>query len=87
MLKIVDQDCSRVNVTAQLMTVAGLTVLIGLVFLVIFKVKFFIEDRRMFKQFEKEQQNETAYEMWSPLYKSPISTFEVPKEMADSELK
>ncbi|XP_055636899.1 integrin beta-nu [Toxorhynchites rutilus septentrionalis] len=87
LLKILDQDCSRINVMATAFGIALLTVVLGLLVMVIIRMKMYLEDRRMYQQFEKEQQNETSYQMQSPLYKSPISNFTVPEEMADSELR
>ncbi|XP_058450991.1 integrin beta-nu isoform X1 [Malaya genurostris] len=87
LIKILNQDCSKTNVIATAFSIAVLTLLLGTLVMIIFKVKMVIEDRKLYQKFEKEQQNETSYEMQSPLYKSPISSFTVPKEMADSELK
>lgn len=87
MLKILDQDCSQTNVIAAAFGITLLTVVLGLIVMAIIRMRMFLVDRRLYQQFEKEQQNETSYQLQSPLYKSPISSFTVPEEMADSELR
>lgn len=46
-----------------------------------------LDDQKMYRLFKEEQMNQTSYEMTSPLYKSPVSEFQVPAEIADIELK
>lgn len=87
MLRIMDQDCTQINKATAFMTIAGLTLLLGLMFVVAYKVKTHLEDQRLYRLFQEEQMNQTSYEMTSPLYKSPVSEFQVPKEIADIELK
>ncbi|XP_062706548.1 integrin beta-nu [Aedes albopictus] len=86
-LRIMDQDCTQINKATAFMTIAGLTLLLGLMFVVAYKVKTHLEDQRLYRLFQEEQMNQTSYEMTSPLYKSPVSEFQVPKEIADIELK
>ncbi|KAL1375620.1 hypothetical protein pipiens_004614 [Culex pipiens pipiens] len=86
-LRILNTDCSKLNIRAAGLIIGALTLLLGLIVIALFKIKLMIDEHRMYRQFEREQQDQTAYEMQSPLYKSPITSFTVPEEMADSELK
>ncbi|XP_055541726.1 integrin beta-nu [Wyeomyia smithii] len=87
LLKILDRDCEPINITASLTYIFIATIVIGLAIVCAIRFKFWIQDRRLYQEFEKEQKERTSYQMQSPLYRSPISSFTVPEEMADSELK
>ncbi|XP_062546977.1 integrin beta-nu [Armigeres subalbatus] len=86
-LKILDTPCSQVNAMAAFWVVAGITLLLGLLGLIAYKLKILNDDRKLYKLFEDEQKNQTSYQMTSPLYKSPVTEFKVPEEIADSELR
>lgn len=81
-LRIENTSCPPIN-AATLALYSGLgiilaTFLLGMIFLVIFKVNILLADKREFAKFEEEREKHTEYKFESPLYKSPVTTFTVP---------
>ncbi|XP_055593573.1 integrin beta-nu [Uranotaenia lowii] len=86
-LKILKQSCTQINVAASFAWIAAATVVVGLTGVLLYRGCIGYKDNLAYKKFEEEQNKQTSYHMESPLYKSPISKFSVPKEMAESEFK
>ncbi|XP_053673915.1 integrin beta-nu [Anopheles nili] len=82
-LKIQRFECKAINFLTAGISIAVSIILGGLVLLMSYRVKIMYDDRKMFAKFEQERQD-TVYQMESPLYKSPITKFQVPAEMETS---
>lgn len=81
-LKIQDTTCPPISAATYglygLGIIAIATFLLGLIFIIIFKVNIILADRREYAKFQEEQkQTQYALQM-SPLYKSPISEYKNP---------
>lgn len=86
LLKVQNLQCKEINLIAAGFTIAASIIIGGLLMLFCYRCKIMYDDRKMFAKFEKEREQETKYQMESPLYKSPISNFKVPAEMETSVL-
>uniref|UniRef100_A0A182JW23 Integrin beta n=1 Tax=Anopheles christyi TaxID=43041 RepID=A0A182JW23_9DIPT len=86
LLKVQNFQCKEINLIAAGFTIAASIIVGGLLMLFCYRCKITYDDRKMFAKFEKEREQETQYQMESPLYKSPISNFKVPAEMESSVL-
>ncbi|XP_058166803.1 integrin beta-nu [Anopheles ziemanni] len=83
-LKVQDFECKSVNLLTAGLTIATSVIVGGLLFLICCRVKLMYDDQRKFAKFEKEREQHTKYQEQSPLYKSPITEFQVPAEMETS---
>uniref|UniRef100_A0AAG5DE36 Integrin beta n=1 Tax=Anopheles atroparvus TaxID=41427 RepID=A0AAG5DE36_ANOAO len=86
LLKVQDFECKSVNLLAAGLSIATAVIVGGLLFLICCRVKLMYDDQKMFAKFEKERAQQTLYQEQSPLYKSPITEFQVPAEMETSGL-
>lgn len=78
-LRILNGDCTKLNVATITWMIVLVTFLIGLMFIGLVKVHNVVQDKREFAKFEKERLNQTQYEFQSPLYRSPVSQYEMPQ--------
>lgn len=78
-IRIATTSCPPANVAAY--SIIGIiisTFLIGFIVLMIYKVNIFLADKREFAKFE-EDRAQTEYKFESPLYRSPVTTFQNPQ--------
>lgn len=54
------------------------TFLAGIAVLLLVKCNIMISDRREFARFDQERREQTMYRFESPIYKSPVTSYEVP---------
>lgn len=78
--------CTHVNVGAAGAIIAGFTFLLGFIVLMAVKVWNGVQDRREYRLFEEERMKETVSGL-SPLYNSPTTYYEVPKELRQNEFE
>lgn len=78
--------CTHINVGAAGAIIAGLTFLLGFIVLMAVKVWNNVQDRREYRLFEEERSKETVSGL-SPLYNSPTTYYEVPKELREDEFE
>lgn len=84
-IRIVIDPCKPVNVAFFAVFLFVFTMIVGLIFIGILKVRNVLTDRNEYKKFE-QQQMETQYNQnESPLYKSPVTKYEMPKELTEEE--
>ncbi|XP_058062590.1 integrin beta-nu [Anopheles bellator] len=86
LLKVQDIICKQVDLVTAGLTIAISIFVGGLMFLLCYQLKITYDDRRMFAKFEEEREQHTQYREQSPIYKSPISEFQVPPEMESTVL-
>lgn len=78
-IRIAVTTCPPTNYAlVSIFSIILFTFFIGLIFILIYKVKIHLADKREFAKFE-EDKGQTKYDFDSPLYKSPISKFENPQ--------
>lgn len=80
-LAIQDQTCPPIDyATLGFLSVLIATVVIGVLSLSIWFIVVRIKDKREYAKFEKEQKEKTRFSVQlSPIYKSPITKYEVPE--------
>lgn len=83
-LKIKQSTCTRISVAWMSGLIILATLLFGLVMVIVVKVWFVYHDNRIMAEFEK-QKHETTYAVESPIYKSPITKYEVPEAYRRSQ--
>lgn len=81
-IRIVLSPCKPIGVAFFALGIFLLTVFLGLVVIVVMKVTWTIKDRREYARFEEDKRKTTNYNM-SPIYKSPITTYNVPRRVDD----
>lgn len=88
MLKIHDYRCTPVNYAGITLSIVLATFLIGCLIILMIKVHNVIQDKREYAKFDEERKNNTTYVDESPLYKPPITTYELPSSLknADTEM-
>uniref|UniRef100_A0A182N8S2 Integrin beta n=1 Tax=Anopheles dirus TaxID=7168 RepID=A0A182N8S2_9DIPT len=86
LLKVQNFQCKEINLITAGLSIAASIVIGGILMLICYRCKIMYDDRKMFAMFEKEREQQTLYELESPLYKSPITQFKVPDEVESSVL-
>ncbi|XP_035783330.1 integrin beta-nu-like isoform X1 [Anopheles albimanus] len=82
LIKIRDVKCEEVKSAAIYVSIIVLIVFAtGMIIVLGYRLKTWREDKAIFAKFEKERAHETEYRELSPIYRSPISSFQVPPEM------
>lgn len=83
-IRIVLNPCKPVNVAFFALGLILMTVLLGLVVIIVLKTTWTIKDRREYAKFEEDRKKDYSYNM-SPIYKSPVTYYNVPR-MGDDEM-
>lgn len=86
-LTIHDHQCTVINAGLAFGVGMLATFLIGCFVILFVKVYGVIQDRRECAKFEQEQQQMTKYEFQSPIYNSPVRTYEIPRCLSVEENK
>lgn len=60
------------------------TVVLGILLILLIKLVNYTRDKREFARFEEEKNKHTEYSLQSPIYNSPIRTYQMPAELSGS---
>lgn len=60
------------------------TVVLGILLILLIKLVNYTRDKREFARFEEEKNKHTEYSLQSPIYNSPIRTYQMPVELSGS---
>lgn len=63
------------------------TLILGILLILLIKLITYTRDKREFARFEDDKKNNTQYSLQSPIYNSPIRTYEMPKELSGSSFE
>lgn len=87
LLKILDNRCEPVNYAGITLAIVLTTFLIGCLIILLVKVHNVIQDKREYAKFDEERKNNTTYVNESPLYKPPITTYQMPNSLKTTDLE
>lgn len=83
------QSCETMfSTTAIFWIIFVFTVIIGIIGVLIYRLITYVKDKREYVKFEKEIKEriqQESFEMQSPIYKSPITYYNVPKMNDDDD--
>lgn len=87
-LKIQYNECVKSQTAAVISGVIIVaTFIIGALLICLYKIITMIKDNREFAQFKKNNENTTYYNQQSPIYKSPITKYEVPDSLLEKQME
>lgn len=78
---VYDKDCWKpLPATTTIGIIIGAILALGVLGIIIYKVRITMKDRAEYKRFLEEKENFSKMQNENPLYNSPVRTYEIPNE-------
>lgn len=85
LLRILTSECKKSLSVGSVFLITILTTLIlGVLLILLIKLINYTRDKREFARFEEEKNKNTNYSLESPIYNSPIRSYQMPEEFKES---
>jgi len=87
-LRILTAECKKGLSVGSVFAITILTTLVlGILLILLIKLVNYTRDKQEFARFEEEKNKHTNYSHQSPIYNSPIRTYQMPAELSGSSFE
>lgn len=87
-LRILTGECKKGLSVGSVFAITIITTLVlGIILILLIKLVNYTRDKREFARFEDEKNKHTNYSLQSPIYNSPIRSYQMPAELSGSSFE